>query len=786
VEIPNFLLKNILEKLVFCLREHEDTTKEDLIICLCGYLRNLTIDENLDTYNNNNSNINNNTEYFLVKKKSYTFSLISDIFENLIEKIMKLLKSSNKNTFQSALNLLNNLALPASIEIIKELDKIKPNINEILDKNISNFSLLIFEILNRLLKSISFNKSIIPHLDDFIKWMIKGFKNDFYKINIESSKMASQIIRIIHEVLKEEEIKPKLDIINSVIIPIFQQNDLENDFKTSIITSSSNILYYMLKILEQNVMEKFFSIFLEKFKNENLVNFCISLLIKVLQEQSNISENENSTLSINVSKALKQFLPLIVELINKKDISLRQNAIDFLCCLIKYFPKAVIGYENILIENLKELSFDENFIYCLYDTLTLIVRNKNFNFGMELVDKTISNSIKVLENPKFILQEKSAEAILNYNYNCSKYLTFEQKYIEKLITELLNYELINPNKSKLISYYSSANSNLNNSIDLIRKLLKDFNANKKIESKKNILMLIGDLSINIGKGIGNFNGNNLPIEISNEIFELNSNILSGAKDNINIEINPYAALSLAKIGFYFPTNFLKTVQKLRKPEMIRYSLSSIREFIRLIFDEKSTTNNLSDEINQELFDILLQEINCEDENIVKLCGECLGLLSCKSDNHNLLNKYLFYLDDKNEKIRSGFYFGIKFINFRKKNEEVSFRFLDKLIKGLSDEFIEVKTNSYNSLISFSHENYNILKYKFAEIWVLFEIDHKQKPELVSTIDIGGGMRIKTDRGLPIRKSIFSTIKIIVDNIPEKINFVSALQMLIIGLGKTLY
>ena len=48
------------------------------------------------------------------------------------------------------------------------------------------------------------------------------------------------------------------------------------------------------------------------------------------------------------------------------------------------------------------------------------------------------------------------------------------------------------------------------------------------------------------------------------------------------------------------------------------------------------------------------------------------------------------------------------------------------------------------------------------------------------------MKIKNDKGLPIRKAIYSIVKILLDCIPEKINVTETLQMCLYGLGKFIF
>lgn len=750
MEIENHFTNSIIEKLVFCLREHEETSKEDIIACLCLYLRALTVDENSII-----QNIDAAQDFGLVRQKSIAQSIIPVIFNSLLENIKKILSSNNNNILTGGLYLLSAVSLAAAKELILSLDNIKAIINEILKKNSSNFNLILFAFFNKLLKSVQYDSNIIPHLDTFISWMVMGIKNDFYKVNIESVQMASQLVRILKETLSDEEIIPRLKIINNEILPKFISNDLDQELKNSLITTVGNIILHTVGILDEATLSKFFDVFLEKFKNENLVIICANWIMRILKSDQKI---------LLFNSILKKFIPIIIELINNKNTTLRHSAVELLCCILQFYPKAVSGYEKTLVLNLLDYSSDEGFIQSLFETMLLILNN--FELEKDLLLKTINESVKVLDSAHCALSEKAAESLLAYSASASSRLSPGE--LESLIKTLLNFKSLSNSKAKLIAYYSK---HAKNSEKLIKTLISDFSSlSKETESRKNILLLIGEIAlINSGSCA------------AADIFELISGIFLTAND----ELKAHAALALAKVGLQDPTHFLNVVKKLNDKESVRYGLSSVREFIHLLCakENKQLAVKTDNSIISELFNILVSEISSQDEKIMKLCGECVGLLSGKSVD--LLDKYINYLSDSNESIRAGFYYGLKSISFIS-DEVLLMTIFQKLLKGLSDETIIVKQNAYNSLISFAHDYSKIFKVLFNEIWSHFEKDFMIKPELITEYDIGGGMRIKSDKGLPIRKAIYSTMKILLENIPEKINFEKALHMLLKGLGNYLF
>ena len=101
---------------------------------------------------------------------------------------------------------------------------------------------------------------------------------------------------------------------------------------------------------------------------------------------------------------------------------------------------------------------------------------------------------------------------------------------------------------------------------------------------------------------------------------------------------------------------------------------------------------------------------------------------------------------------------------------------------MNDSDLNAKQNAFNSLINFAHNYGHMVRARYADISVVFKKDHIINPDLISIVDMGAGMKIKNDKGLPIRKAIYFTIKQFLDNIPEKINITETLQMCLYGLG----
>jgi hypothetical protein len=276
-------------------------------------------------------------------------------------------------------------------------------------------------------------------------------------------------------------------------------------------------------------------------------------------------------------------------------------------------------------------------------------------------------------------------------------------------------------------------------------------------------MCLGELSL-----VSNFKNSNLLI--------LLVQMMSICKDDLKSNLS----VCIGKVGVSDPAGFVNIIVLNTKKENLTFNFMSIREFLYVL-----TNRNSKKEIDQtnllNIFDILVSNANDTDEKLRILCGECLGLISLI--NSNILNQYLIYLKHSDPVVRATFYYGLKYIfNMKFESDQLLESFLDLLLIGMNDSDLNAKQNAFNSLINFAHNYGHMARARYADISVVFKKDHIINPDLISIVDMGAGMKIKNDKGLPIRKAIYFTIKQFLDNIPEKINITETLQMCLYGLG----
>ena len=732
-EIPRPLYELIIQNLVFSLREHEENTKLDIITCLSSFLRNLVIEDE------SNITTSSSLDLGLIKQKSMTNSIIPIIIKNLIENINKDLKSKNQKIKGAMLQLLSSLALVAPTDLMISFGELKPQLESCLKENISALTFFVF--LGRLLKTLKGCTEVVAYFDDILTWVITGIKHDYYKINIESLNVAFHLIRLLVETLSPDEYLPKLDILYKELLPKFKANDIDQELKLTLISTFGNLILFMGHNLPQKSLEDLFTVYLDKTKNENLRPLIFNWLIKIIK----------NNLLLKLDSALAQFNPLILDLLSKNVLHVQYQTLEFLATIINFCPKSVAGNENTIIEALLSSTAEDSLVPLTYDILNSIWTH--FSISPEVNEKSLTETIKHLN------QIKHCNSSLNSIYSFiekSSCLVAKNK-IANFLDDLLDFGSINTNKAKCIAILASTGGATSG---LIKTCIGKLASNVDDVIKKNILLCLGETGL---KSKENY---------SDLIQDLEKMLLIS-----NEEIKIAIAVCVGKLGVSEPSAFIESIISNTKKETIAYYFLSIREFLNMIAEQRqiNTTNT------KDLFKILISCAKDEDEKLRILCGECLGLLSVHSEE--ILKECMKFLQDNDNVIRSTFYYSLKYIFNNKYNSLQGYldSLLELLIKGLVDPDLHVKQNAFNSLINFCHNYGNLIRARYVDIMTIFKKDHIIDPNLIATVDIGGGMKIKNDKGLPIRKAIYSILKILFETIPEKINVTETLSISLYGL-----
>jgi hypothetical protein len=743
VEIQKHLVEIILDSLVKNVREHEETTKLDIIHCLSRFLRNFVIEDesiNVNTINKDDESTTN--DYQLVKQKSVT-SFIPMIVNKLIENIITELKSKNQKIKSAILQLLSSLALIDPYDLVIRFKELQPHLESCLKENISALTFFVF--LTRMLKSLKNCPEVTQLFDDLLNWVIVGLRNDYYKINIEGLNVAFHFIRLLVENLQSLEYQDKIETLLKEIMPKFKANDVDQELKLSLISTVGNLVLYTGHTLSDKSIDEIFNIYLDKIKNENLRPLVFNWLIRVIKHNPNV----------NLSRALSPFVSTLLDLLSKNILHLQYQTLEFLLTIITHCPQSISGQEVKIIETLLVISNEDSLIQLIYEILNIIIQK--FNISQDIHEAMLKRTLQLIEENK--ISNNSLNSIFIFIQNCVKFIDVSK--LNNYISSILNLSNMNFNKAKSIAIMAKAGGS---DEKLIETCINKLKTKSDDVTQKNILLVLGELSLVSSSG--------------------NKSLLSNLEKMLptcNEDIKSSLAICIGKVGVRDPQDFIQIITSNNNKQSIAYHFVAIREFLHVISStvKKDISNIVS------LFNILVSCAKDEDEKLRILCGENLGLISLLSEE--LLKEYIKYLQNNDKDIRSTFYYGLKYI-FNSKYDLKNYlnQLLDLLIIGLSDSDIQVKQNSFNSLITFVHNYGNKIRGKYSELSSVFKKEHVINPELVATVDIGGGMRIKNDKGLPIRKAIYSTIKLLLDCIPEKINITETLQMCLYGLGKKKY
>jgi hypothetical protein len=732
VEISRNLLELIIESLVFNSREHEEMTKLDILSCLSSFLRNLVIEEE--------TSLQREDSLGLLKQKSVT-DFIPRIISQLVERIIKELKGKSSKVKSAVLQLLSSLALVDPNDLFLRVKELHPLLQNSMQENLDILTIFVF--FTRLLKSLKDLPGENSLLDDFLSWLSLGIKSDYFKINIESVNMSYHLVRLYCENNSSVNYISKIEIILNEIMPKFKSNDVDGELKSALISTFGNIIIYAGDSL--SCLKDIFDILLDKTKNENLRPLVFTTIIKIIKTNKNI----------DFSPYLTIFIPLILDLLPKHVLHLQYQTLEFLLTILNRCPTAISGYENKMTETLLNMENEDSLLSLIYDILHSMTLH--FKLKESLLIKTLQESLKVLENTN--LTFGTLNSVFKYFNNVCNLVSPDQ--VKKFSQIDLNK--MDHNKAKSLSIIGRT-TGLGE--EIISVCVENLSQNKNSSSlkKRNAMILLGEAVI-----FGDAN-----IDYTGLLLKL-QNMLISADEDVKHDL----AVCIGKVAAREQKHFISKLS-FGGIDILAYTFISIREFLHIFFSDEKTFV-IDSQYAGILFDFLLDNSNNDDEKLRLICGENLGMLSLL--NEQLLNNYISAFSTKIPSMRATLYYGLKYV-FNSKREVLNNKILETLlnllVQGLSDSDLLVKQGAFNSLINFAHNFGFKVKALYSDIFFAFKREYLINPELISTLDIGG-IVIRNDKGLPIRKAIYSTIKIFLDCIPEKINVTETLQICLYGI-----
>ena len=108
--------------------------------------------------------------------------------------------------------------------------------------------------------------------------------------------------------------------------------------------------------------------------------------------------------------------------------------------------------------------------------------------------------------------------------------------------------------------------------------------------------------------------------------------------------------------------------------------------------------------------------------------------------------------------------------------------LKTLIIGLKSNTLQIKTKAFNSLVEIAYKHSETIKKYYDELLPIFEEAHIINQNWIEIVDFGGGCKIIKDKGADIRNAVYTTTKILIENIPTKINIPNTIKICIDGIS----
>lgn len=670
--------------------------------------------------------------------------IIPDIIEPVVNSISKEIKLKNEKIKGNILQLLSTLGLVAPNETILFLGSLSNDLSSSLKEN-HNYAITIFVFLTRLLKNLKSTSfaDFLPNLKTIMEWVTFGLKNEYYKINIECLNTTFNLIKLLREALGMEDHSAYSAVLYSALIDKFKANDIDQELKLTIIATVGNFILYLGQAMDHKHLEHLLDIYREKMLNDNLRPLVFSWLIKILSYNKGLK---------NIDAPLSKYIPILLDYTTKNNLHLQYQSLELLLAISKSYSKSLKGFEDSIIKALLSIANDENnqLLWFIYENLLNLFHNVTLDTN--LVEKSLSDTIKIINSGK--LQGNALGPILGYLEICSRKMEPKKtaSYLDLLISQNFNQ-----NQAKAIAILASAAG-----VDAeILKVMTDKLASKDDAVKKSSLLSIGELYLRNKKSPAG-------------VIPILNKLMDSSNDDLRISIS----ICLGKVGVCDSTLFLEEVNKKLSNETSSFYFVAIKEFLTVIYEGDSTVE--ASHI-KHFFDILSQNSKSSNDSIRSICGECLGMILSKQEN--CFKDYLDNLNSSDPLVRSTFLIGLKLIpEHTKMSNEALDAITESLFKGLVDSDLNSKKNAFNSLQNFAHNHPEYIRRRFADLFNIFKAEHKINPSLIDVVDIGGGLKIKNDKALPIRKAIYSSIKILLEKIPEKFNESETIYLALEGLS----
>jgi cullin-associated NEDD8-dissociated protein 1 len=779
ISLEKSLSNTLLEELILALRERDENTKLDIINCLNSIMQSLILvdsDEEFKNFNQISNSFDNKISKDLVltkrdtsdvsqltfTKKTSSASDKKEVLSKLILKIIKELENykSNNNLKLSIVKMAGSLSLLEPNLFLNELTKLSPLIESSFNES-TELALAIISLVNKTIKGMTNDKYLIENPEALEEYYYKlfhvlsiGAQHSYYKVNIEAVNCISVLINSVASFGFDKISKIYSELTYSLLLPKFKLNDIDQELKVSLVVAVGYLIIHLGHYLKADYLNTIFEIFYEKNSNENLRSLIFSLLIKTLKSKK-----------IDLSPYMIKYVEYILKHSLKFNIQVQYQSLELLLTILKFASSCVSSQSslcNSINESVISLANEDSLVSIIYHILIeLLSLVKDSNVNKSLLKKTIEvvNSKPDLICPILFDYLEKLVQILEGN---------DSKAMLQNIFDL-NEKSLNSNKAIAISILA-IEIKLNN--EIVQSCLKTLTSSEDNNQKKWVLQLLGEICLRSQ-------------ENNKSVFaEINTFL-----NNTNEELKPSVAVCLGKLSVSNLEEFMKYLTN-SSNSLIGFYFISIRECLSnlSVINTKDSKKFKEDKENllNKLFKFLISYTKHKEDKIKLLSGESIGLLSLVSETL-LFDLTALLEDNKEPEVKIAALYSLKYVfSTRKYSEKQLEKIVTILINSLNSEDLKEKSMAYSSLVNFAYNFSDYLRNSNNSellniILESFDKNHKYDESLIDKINLGGGITIKNDKGLTIRKSIFTTLKIFLEKLPEKLKFERTITIVIEGL-----
>lgn len=779
------LSNSLLEELVVALRERDENTKLDIINCLNAIMQSLIIvddDEEFKNFHHSNLDFDKeknqdetNKGLVLTKKDTTDVSQLTftkktssasdkkEVLAKLVLKITKELGNSNSNKTHklAIIKMTGSLSLLEPNLFLAELSTLSHLIESSFNES-TELALAIISLINKTIKGMTNERYLSENPVALEEYYLKlfnilslGTQHSYYKVNIEAVNCISVLINSVASFGLENLNKHYAEQTYSLLLPKFKLNDIDQELKVSLVVAVGYLIIHLGHYLKNENLVTIFDIYYEKNSNENLRSLIFSLLSKTLKSKK-----------IDLSPYMIKYVDYILKHALKFNIQVQYQSLELLLTIIKFAPSCISSQSslcNSINEAVIALACEDSLVAIVYEILS----------KLQQIVKLDSNNIKASLKKTIEITSSKPDLVCP---NLFDYLEQAVKFLD-----------LNESKATLESILdlNEKNTNINKAIaigilacetkldkEITKNCLKNLSENGENSQKRWVLQVLGETCLR-----------------SQEAFNSVFVDLNGYLDKANEDLKPTVAVCLGKIAVSNLADFINTLTK-ASPSLIGFYFISIRECLSnlsILYSHHSKKFKGDEEtLLKQLFKFLINYTKHKEDKIKLLSGESIGLLALVSETL-LLDLSALLEDDKEPDVKVASLNSLKYVfSTRKYTEKQLYRVITVLIKSLNSDDLKQKSMAYSSLVNFAYNYSDVIRNAsnaeyLSSILDFFDKNYKYDENLIDKINLGGGIVIKNDKGLTIRKSIFSTIKIFLEKLPEKLKFERTIAIIIEGL-----